>query len=347
MERELQSAANKLDNISLARVLACIGVFTVHLGQRLHLQGSIRVITDFGENGVYLFFIISGFLAFRTYKSEEGLGYYWWKRAVRLLPLYYCIIIYDFIIHTFIYKDILVDSTGLGWSRYFFFLSDIIGTDELFWRNLSSTWTIPVFVFFYLLVPFLFKRIQSYQKAVLYMLGTYFLGMGILMIGNGNFLVLYYLFFFFIGIVIDRAFKEEKEEHSIVLFAMLALFFVIQSATAALIYSMMFAILIVATRKWKIWPKLAGKIGCIDKYSYTIYLVQAVVFEDIIDNLMKWYIMPKAVIVLIAVLATAIGSWIIYNLIEKPIKGKLLLIGEKLFHHGTEVSWHSNLKVKG
>lgn len=333
MEKEVQNTAPRLDNITLARVLACIGVFSVHLGQRLHLEGSIRVITDFGENGVFLFFIISGVLAFWTYKSEEGAGYYWWKRAVRLLPLYYCIIIYDFVVHTFIYKDVPVDSAGLGWSRYFFFLSDIIGTDEIFWRNLSSTWTIPMFVSFYLLVPFLYKRIQSYRKSVVCMLGMFLAGTVVLMIGNGNLLILYYLFFFFIGIVIYRALKEEKEEYSIALFAMLALFFVIQSAINALVYSMLFAILIIATSKWRIWSKLLKGVECIDKYSYTIYLIQAVVFDGLIDNLIERYTMSKGTITLIAILATVIGSWGAHNLIEKPIQGKLMLIGEKLFLH--------------
>lgn len=113
----------------------------MHLGQRLKLQGSLRVITDFGANGVYMFFIASGFLAFATYRKEKGVLYYYWKRAVRLLPLYYGIILVDFIVYTYIYKDAPVDKFGLGWLRYIFCLSGIVGTEETFWRNLSFTWT--------------------------------------------------------------------------------------------------------------------------------------------------------------------------------------------------------------
>lgn len=75
-----------------------------------------------------MFFIISGFLAFATYK-QEGVCYYWWKRAVRLLPLYYCIVVYNFIVHTFVYKD----------------------------------------------VPILYKRITSYKRLIVFMAGIYFL----------------------------------------------------------------------------------------------------------------------------------------------------------------------------
>lgn len=218
MAMQVQTRKNKYENISLARVLACLGVLGVHLGQRLNLSGSLRVITDFGANGVYMFFIISGFLAFATYKQEEGVCYYWWKRAVRLLPLYYCIVLYNFIVHTFVYKDVPIDSLGLGWLRYVFCLSGIVGTDEIFWRNLSCTWTIPMFIFFYLLLPGLYKFLTSCKRAILFLFSTYLIGSICFVIGQGHLLAVFYLFYFVIGIVVYKAMEEEKKDIAIFLF---------------------------------------------------------------------------------------------------------------------------------
>ena len=52
----------KIYSLKLFRVMSCIGVVLVHYGQRASLNGIFRTITDFGAYGVYMFFIISGFL---------------------------------------------------------------------------------------------------------------------------------------------------------------------------------------------------------------------------------------------------------------------------------------------
>lgn len=326
MEMQVQTRKNKYENISLVRVLSCLGVLIVHLGQRLNLQGSLRVITDFGANGVYMFFIISGFLAFATYKQEEGICYYWWKRAVRLLPLYYCIVLYNFLVHTFIYKDVPVDSLGLRWFRYIFCLSGIVGTDETFWRNLSDTWTIPMFVFFYLLVPFLYKSITSFKRSIVFMLGIYLLGNMCFVIGHGHLQAVFYLFYFSIGIVISKAILEEKTDDSIALFSILAIFWLVQSATVTLIYAMLFATFIIVSRCWTMPVRIAKGVHFLDKYSYTIYLIQRLVFDAIIDR----YSMTKGMIVMVTVLGTLLGSVLVYNIVEKPIQKGLLSIGNKL-----------------
>lgn len=61
-------------NFQVLRVAACIGVFVVHVGQRLELQGYLRKMTDLGAMGVYLFFIISGYLCFASFDMKNGGG---------------------------------------------------------------------------------------------------------------------------------------------------------------------------------------------------------------------------------------------------------------------------------
>ena len=42
-------------DISILRIIVCLSVFGIHLGQQANFQGIIRRITDFGGKGAYLF----------------------------------------------------------------------------------------------------------------------------------------------------------------------------------------------------------------------------------------------------------------------------------------------------
>lgn len=154
------------ESIKIWRVLSCVGVLTVHLGWKMRLDGNIRAFTDFGQYGVYLFFIISGYLACFSQELQKGdVLAYWYKRAIRLLPLYYFVIIIYFIAETYIFKTVPVDDTGLRWLRYFLLLFGFIKSDVKFWKNIGFTWTIPVFLFFYLLAPLCLRVTKNFRQS--------------------------------------------------------------------------------------------------------------------------------------------------------------------------------------
>ena len=111
--------------IQLLRVAACLLVYMVHLGQRLELTGVLRSITDIGKSGVFLFFVISGFLAASSLCLRDRVNKkeYYIKRAIAILPLYYMIILAVFIVEMTVHHFapfIPEDTTGLGWLRFVF-----------------------------------------------------------------------------------------------------------------------------------------------------------------------------------------------------------------------------------
>ena len=81
------------DNIMVWRVFSFLCIFIIHLAHSLNAQGKIRVITDFGYTAVYFFIAISGYLAFAGYKDGTRAVDYWKRRAIRILPLYYSVIL--------------------------------------------------------------------------------------------------------------------------------------------------------------------------------------------------------------------------------------------------------------
>ena len=162
---------DKLDNIRLLRVLACLGVFIAHLAPRLGVSGICARIANFGAAGVYLFFLICGFLACRAKElapgsAKGGVGRYYGRRLLRVLPLYYAVIFYNFLLHCFILRDVTPDPGGLYWFRYIFLTNVFLPAPDNFWGNMSATWTIGLFVFFYLSVP-LWRRFSSKLSSVI------------------------------------------------------------------------------------------------------------------------------------------------------------------------------------
>ena len=81
----------KFQNIQIFRIVACIGTFLIHFGQRMEIGGILRRITDLGGYGVSVFFIISGFVAWNSVDNnkEFSVREYWIKRCVKILPIYY------------------------------------------------------------------------------------------------------------------------------------------------------------------------------------------------------------------------------------------------------------------
>ncbi len=310
----------KYANISILRILACLGVFTVHLGQALTLTGSLRVVTDFGANGVELFFIISGFLGFLTYNSQKGILSYYRNRAIRIFPLYYFVILVNFIIHTFIYKDVPVDVTGLYWGRYLFFLNGFVHSEEYFWYNLGATWTIPCFVLFYLLMPFFYKYIKNIFRSLIAIL-LCFLVNSFILTKTHNFEAFSFLIYFILGISIYFAYKEGKELFLICIFSIVDISFIIQNASPIYIYSFLFAILVLSSKKYNINQKHVNiLVGSLSKYTYTLYLVQGIVFSYIIDS----NTMPQIIILLISILGSALLTLLIYHFIESPIQSWIM-----------------------
>ena len=106
------------DNIRIFRAAACLGVFVTHLAPYLGIEGTAAWLANQGAAGVYLFFMISGFLAggdreLLSGRKHAALRYYK-KRLLRLLPLYYAVVLYNMALHILILRDVPADPDGLG-----------------------------------------------------------------------------------------------------------------------------------------------------------------------------------------------------------------------------------------
>lgn len=313
-------------NIGYFRVLACIGVVCTHLGQKIQITGKPYELTHYMQHGVYLFFIISGFLALYTYKSK---GYtvweYWAGRMARILPVYYAIIIYDIVLCQFVLKSMPPDEYHLGWIRYILLINQCV-PGEAAWRNISSIWTVSVFVLFYLLVPLIDKFVKTYLQSWIALIVTYGsmivikMTYGYFGIDGDWFSPIFYVIYFMFGVVICKAVEFHKENNAIVIFGALMLYYFAMSKFNSLYtLSFLLSIIILASMELEFKNKYIQKcFDVIDVYSYEIYLGHAIVMEAI-DLIRVNVEISVPMILLIGVVGTVLVSMFLYHVVDKPI----------------------------
>ncbi len=160
----------RFDSISILRVLACIGIFVCHIAPVSGASGIAARIANTGASGVYLFFILSGFLlagegAFREDRlSPETYVRFAGKRLCRLLPMYYLVMAAQAAVHSFILRDVPPDPGHLYWLRYIFLTNAVLPAPDNFWGNLGATWTVSLFVVSSLLAPFALRWISGGRR---------------------------------------------------------------------------------------------------------------------------------------------------------------------------------------
>ena len=317
---------NRQRNIQILRILACFGVFLVHFGQQLEFHGILRIFTDMGAMGVYLFFLLSGYLSFVSFdrKGEGGLLQYYARRLARILPVYYVVIIYQFILHVYILCDVPVDDTHLGWFRYVFLINTTIPASDVFWTNLNLTWTIPAFMLFYLFAPLLYKYVRNFNTAlIVWLLSCFFTY--IPNIYAPDYAPIKYMQFFLFGIVIYYIQAEKKEDQLIILLVIYLLYFLfIIYTTGNLqinIWTMIFGLILIGSSNLVIKrDALCHIIDVLDEYSFSVYLIHGIAIGNVgiwrkVTQYEQWRLQAGVLIIL----QTIMGVILVHNIIEKPV----------------------------
>lgn len=151
--------------LDLLRIIAMFMILGVHITQHYSFPGA--VLFSCGSGGVYIFFCLSGFLAFLS--LDKGISYtkYIKKRLLKIIPSYYLLLI--LVIFWRLYGplgNMPEDAWKLGWIRYFLCLQTVVPSNHFEWNNSYGLWTISCFVFFYIMAPVLKKYIINMKRAI-------------------------------------------------------------------------------------------------------------------------------------------------------------------------------------
>lgn len=309
-------------HIQILRILSCLSVFTVHLGQRLNFTGTLRTFTDFGSCGVNLFFLISGFLAVSSYTQKKtSIKQYYIKRAIAILPLYYITILYFFITENIIHLisyTIPPDELGLGWFRYIFLLNGFVNSPTYFWSNLGITWTIPIFMFFYLINPWILKFVYNIYSATTAWIFIFLITKTLYTFYPCT--ILGSIHWPFLGIVIYYCATQKYYIKSSILFYIgILVSIILEHYPYAIVYTFAVILLACAYNPNHAFGIHQKTLNLIDSYAYTFYLSHGIVFCSILDRLNKINV-STVLIAIVAIPGSIIFTYIIGTYIEKPMQ---------------------------
>ena len=166
----------KLNYIDSLRGWAVLGVIMVHtsfVGKYDLFPIKTMKVFENGDRGVQLFYIASAFTLFLSMKNrnESSFFNFFIRRFFRIAPMYYLCIIYYLLEDGFGPRYWLGDQKVISIGNIISNFTFTHGFNP-YWLNslVPGGWSIAVEMFFYLFVPFLFRRINNINKAFYFVL---------------------------------------------------------------------------------------------------------------------------------------------------------------------------------
>lgn len=140
------------------RAYAAFAVVAIHtgLGGIGGLGAFFSNLVNHGKHGVPLFFVLSGYtIALSIYKSDKfSYALYWRRRCSRILPLYFGLIVFLFLIGyegSYWAKELDAPNDFFSLVAHVFFLN--VYLSQYSNNIIGVEWSIPVEFFYYTIIP--------------------------------------------------------------------------------------------------------------------------------------------------------------------------------------------------
>ncbi|NUN63521.1 acyltransferase [Pseudanabaena biceps] len=157
--------------IDTLRGIAALLVAIVHVSFNLD-ESWLKTIASYGQHGVIIFFVISGFIiSYSLYKSEyklQAISNFLLRRIARLNPPYYVILFLTILFYIFINifsENAAADHLDITASRLFFYLTYIVPFTKTDWYN-NVFWTLSIEFQYYILIALLYPFLNKNKYLV-------------------------------------------------------------------------------------------------------------------------------------------------------------------------------------
>lgn len=285
------SSATRLDNVQALRGIAAMMVCAYHLAG--HTDGMNRLlpaddpvlkISSFGPTGVFVFFVISGFIIpYSMHRSKYETRYFfsfWKKRLWRLHPPYVVTLLLTIGLAVFnqITGKTMEDLSATRILSHFFYLTKIL---EMEWFN-PIFWTLAIEIQYYLVLALAFPLLNSearWKRALFILL----LSASTWLLKDDRFIT-FYIGPFLMGFVLFYILIKKINMTECLLYALLASFniyyFVGSHWLIASFFAVFFILYIQKT------PRFMNNVG---EVSYSLYLT-----HPLFGGLFIYFLLPYA-----------------------------------------------------
>lgn len=164
---------NQTKYLTGIRALGVLMVFMVRIVQGYTISSPyLSALIYMTQYGVILFFLISAYTIYMSISNTKDFSFkrYLTKRVLRIIPMYYLVIIVVFVFGGAIgYEKIFGISNGL---KSLFMNLSFLNLFDIRYRQsiLYVSWTIPVEMFMYLLLPLAFFYLSKDKKRIVNLL---------------------------------------------------------------------------------------------------------------------------------------------------------------------------------
>lgn len=179
MTETLKPAPFRISFIDAARGLAAFLVLFQHSYERFFPGWGEFIgskILNFGQLGVVVFFLVSGFIIPFSLERSKSLGHFFVNRAIRIYPLYLFIILIQLIFIGFHIREIMPGSSFLKIGiTHLFFAQEYFPASSPWSENLvMGSWTLFIeAIWYFLFAALFFMKISHRHIMVLAILGFF------------------------------------------------------------------------------------------------------------------------------------------------------------------------------
>ena len=315
----MASEKNRIEVLDFLRGIAAMGVVFHHFFGILD-PGPLRTASFYGQLGVQVFFVISGFIIpYSLYRGEYRLrnfGTFVLKRIVRLDPPYIVTIIIIIGLGVLSWylpfqKDQVFHATVPQVLLHFAYINVFFGYP---WLS-DVFWTLAIEFQYYLLMGLAFPLIFSKKLAV--RLASFAILGSLAFVITPSAFIFYYIFLFFMGILTCqlRVGLIASREYALLLGISIALAFVTTGIPATLAAIAAVAAILFLKMKYAVF----GFLGSI---SYSLYLIHSPVGKRALNFALRvtgaQSFAGKMLVIAFATGVSILAAYLLFRLVEKP-----------------------------
>jgi peptidoglycan/LPS O-acetylase OafA/YrhL len=305
--------------VDALRGIASLAVCWLHMTQLYPKDNIIHLSGKYGGLGVYMFFVISGFIIpFALYKSDYRVSKEWHifiiKRIIRIDPPYFVAALMAALVTYFAALSPGYQGTEPDFSttQFLLHLGYLNAFFDYKWFN-PVFWTLAIEFQFYLLISIVFPIIS--EKSVIRSVGIIILCFFAFIVPSDIF-VFKYLCLFSVGIVTFQYFAKIIDVREYILaMTLTSVLLILSLGIITAITGVITALAIAFVRIEKI--RIFHFLGAI---SYSLYLVHLPIGARVV-NILKRFVTTDIeyfFVSLCGVLVSIFAAFLFYNYIEKP-----------------------------
>jgi len=309
-----------INNIQVLRAFAAINVLVLHtIGSASSFNQSVffsNILSKWGNNGVDIFFVISGFLAiYIQYNNKKNSKQIIVSKIARIVPLYWLInftVISLFLFYPNLFRELIITPLW-ALSSLFFTSQFLFESRPIVYLGWALEWEMLFVIIFSTII--IFKN----EKIVYLLTTTSIILVSVIL---NNFILLEFLFGMIVALIYQKKIISTKNALYLLLigifFLLLSLNQDIVKINRVIIWGLPSAVILLASINLN---QLKNKtLIFIGNASYSIYLIQVLTIPGFYKFSSIYLInFNYEILFFISIFLSLIFGVIVYNFIEKPI----------------------------